>query len=64
MRTITISCPSCRTEFKHVTIDQAERILFHACADCREAKRPAAQFQSGRRREIPELGVDERAHTG
>lgn len=64
MRTITISCPSCSTEFKRVTIDQAERILFHACADCREAKRPPAMFQSGRRRAFPDVRVDEGAPTG
>lgn len=37
-RKLTISCPGCRDEFRDVSVDEAERILFHGCVDCREAK--------------------------
>ena len=36
MRRITISCPRCAAEFKSITIDEAEKILFHACIPCRK----------------------------
>lgn len=36
-RRITISCPGCRNEFPDVLIDEAERILFSGCAQCRES---------------------------
>lgn len=34
-RRITISCPGCHDEFKDITVDEAEQILFHGCEDCR-----------------------------
>jgi hypothetical protein len=39
MRRITISCPGCRDEFKEITVDEAEKILFHGCVTCREEGR-------------------------
>ncbi len=37
-RRITISCPGCLSEFKEITVDEAEAILFHGCEDCRTEK--------------------------
>ena len=48
MRTITISCPSCRTEFKKIQLDEAEAILFHGCEPCRNANRAPMKFRGGR----------------
>lgn len=39
MRRLTISCPGCRDEFKEITVDDAEAILFNGCKTCRDAKR-------------------------
>lgn len=58
MRTITISCPSCRTEFKSVTLDQAERVLFHGCEACRERRREPQGFRGGRARLVPDVPAD------
>ncbi|MHB8604881.1 MAG: hypothetical protein ACYDCK_06455 [Thermoplasmatota archaeon] len=45
MRRITISCPGCRREFEKIPIDQAERVLFHGCDDCRTGNRRISHFQ-------------------
>lgn len=37
-RRITISCPGCLSEFKEITVDEAEQILFYGCEACREEK--------------------------
>lgn len=36
-RRITISCPGCRDEFRDITVDEAEGILFNGCLTCRES---------------------------
>lgn len=35
-RRITISCPGCLDEFREITIDEAEKILFNGCESCND----------------------------